>query len=101
MQNRRKWPRYKIILPIKASSLAQSSEPFSETGTLSDISVWGALVRVQKAFPVGLKIELSVKLPVVEKWMVYKGEIIRVNSDSRGFSFAVKFDAAAPAFKSE
>ena len=90
-----------MVLPIKASGLALSGEAFSETGTLSNISVWGALVRVQKALPAGLKIELSVKLPVVEKWMVYKGEIIRVESDSQGFSFAVKFDAATPTFKSE
>ena len=90
-----------MILPVKASGSALSGEAFSETGTLSNISVWGALVRIQKALPLGLKIELSVKLPVVEKWMVYQGEIIRVESDSRGFSFAVKFDAAAPDFKGE
>lgn len=101
MQNRRKWPRYEMILPIKASGVAPSGEAFSETGTLSNISVWGALASVQKALPLGLRLELSVKLPVVEKWMVYTGEVIRVEWDPRGFSFAVKFDSAAPAFKGD
>ena len=101
MQNRRKWPRYEMILPIKASGIALSGEAFSEAGMLSNISVWGALGRVQKALPVGVKVELSVKLPVVEKWMIYTGEIIRVEWDPRGFSFAVKFDSAAPAFKKD
>ena len=90
-----------MILPIKASGLTLSGEAFAETGTLSNISVCGALIRVRKALPVGLKVELSVRLPVVERWMVYRGEIIRVESDSQGFSSAVKFDAAAPVFKSE
>ena len=101
MQNRRKWPRYKMILPIRASGVAPSGEPFSETGVLSNISVWGALGMVQRALPVGVKLELSVKLPLVERWMVYTGEIIRVESDSRGFGFAVKFDSAAPVFERE
>jgi hypothetical protein len=90
-----------MILPIEASGATLSGETFSEKGTLSNISVWGALVRVQKALPVGLRVELSVKLPVVERWMIYTGEIIRVESDSRGFGFAVKFDSAAPDFKRE
>lgn len=88
-----------MVLPIKASGFARSGEAFGETGTLSNISVWGALVKVQKALPLGLKIELSVKLPVVERWMMYKGEIIRIESDSQGFSIAIKFDSAAPDFK--
>jgi hypothetical protein len=88
-----------MILPVKASGLALSGESFSETGTLSNISVWGAFVEVQHPLPVGLKLELSVKLPLVEKWMVHTGEIIRVENNSRGFGLAVKFDSAAPAFQ--
>jgi hypothetical protein len=88
-----------MTLPIKASGVAPSGEAFTEAGMLKNVSVWGALGTVQRALQVGIRIELSVKLPVVERWMIYTGEVVRVETDGEGTRFAMKFDSAAPDFE--
>jgi c-di-GMP-binding flagellar brake protein YcgR len=96
----RKRSRYKASWAAKLKGIDPEGAIFEEEGTLENISAGGALVRLEKAIPIGSRLEISIKLPF-KKWMVLGGEVIRIETSATNIKVALKFEGRWPTFISE
>jgi hypothetical protein len=53
-------------------------------GIITDISTVGMFIKTERTFPVGRPIRISCRLPGLEKALILKGEILRIESSGIG-----------------
>jgi hypothetical protein len=96
---RRKWGRYRVQWPVRASFLSSSGVRMEEVGQLDNISAYGALGRFANPIPIGAEVRLSVKLPYSrEVWIALTGRVLRSEPASENVTVAIKFDNSKPEF---
>ena len=96
---RRSLPRYKVTWPVKVTARNQDGVRIFGSGALENVSARGALICVDKPLWPGAKIDLSIKLPYpTDAWMLYAGEVLRIQSADSGHRAAITFSFSKPVF---
>jgi hypothetical protein len=96
---RRKWGRYRVQWPVRASFLSPSGVRMEEVGQLDNISARGALARFANSLPIDAEVRLSVKLPYSrDVWIAMNGRVLRSEPASQDVNVAIKFDSSKPDF---
>ena len=97
--DRRQRRRYEVDWPFRVKGTDPSGLGILNTGVLRDISPRGAYGYIGRALAVGMRMEVSIRLPLrEERWMSYSAEIIRVEQSGSQMGVAMRFDNARPEF---
>lgn len=99
---RRRMPRYQVDWQFRVKGTDPTGLGFLNTGRLRDISARGAFGYIGRPLAVGVKMEVSIRLPMKDEvWIKYSAEIIRVEQAGSQIGVAFKFDTARPQFYSK
>jgi hypothetical protein len=91
--------RYQVDWPFRVKGTDPSGLGILNTGVLSNISSRGAFGYIGRALAVGVRMEISIRLPLrEERWIKYSAEIVRVEQAGSRIGVAFKFDTSRPAF---
>ena len=96
---RRLLPRYSVDWPVKLTGRGNIGIRYFGEGVLENIGAKGACLFTNKSLQVGERLDISIKLPIrQENWLVYSGEVIRIEGVWPQVRVAIKFDFSRPAF---
>ena len=99
MIERRKGRRFIVDWPVRVEGANGGGNGFEQAGVLQNISSGGAMLYLTTPVPVGMKLDVYIKLPLKgKKWMKYSARIIRIEEGAANFLAAVKFERARPEF---
>ncbi|MFP5261376.1 MAG: PilZ domain-containing protein [Blastocatellia bacterium] len=102
LPDRRRTHRYQVDWPFRVKGTDPSGLGILNTGKLSNISPRGAFGYIGRLLAVGMKVEVSIRLPLKEeRWIKYSAEVVRVEQLCSQTSVALKFDTSRPAFYSK
>lgn len=72
-----------------------------EAGSLMDLSSRGAFLSIPSQLKIGMRLELSIRMPSEpERWMTYTAEIVRIDQGRGRVGVATKFLTARPRLRS-
>jgi PilZ domain len=101
LPDRRLTHRYQVDWPFRVKGTDPTGLGILNTGKLRDISARGAFGYIGRPLVVGMKMEVSIRLPVKEeRWIKYSAEIIRVEPLGSRTGVAFKFNTSRPMFYS-
>lgn len=102
LPDQRRMHRYQVDWPFRVKGTDPSGLGILNTGKLRDISPRGAFGYIGRLLAVGMKIEVSIRLPLKEeRWIKYSAEVIRVEHLGSQTGVALKFDTSVPVFYSK
>jgi hypothetical protein len=85
--------------PVRVEGTNGGGHDFEQAGVLQNISSGGAMLHLKKSVPVGMRLDVYIRLPLKgKKWMKYSAHIIRTEGADANFLAAVKFEGARPEF---
>lgn len=94
---RRRAQRFTVDWEIVVRGKDELGSSFDEAGNLRDLSPRGAFLSISRELRVGAKLDVWIRMPSEpERWMVYTGEVVRVEEDHTGFGAATKFLTPRP-----
>ena len=93
---RRKWDRLRVPVPIFVRGLDESGKPFVEFSTALNISAGGALLAIKRYLPSDTKVSLEIPAPAFPRKHLesqnLKAKIVQVRNSDRyhlcGLSFS-------------
>lgn len=97
--DRRASRRFPVGWDITIRRVGRNGKIYNEIGDLTNLSSSGSYIKLARLARVGDKLEVCINIPMKRKhWMVYSGEIVRLQSSDSGVGVAVKFDKLRPEF---
>lgn len=94
---RRKARRFEVDWDVAIESQGGMSSGFDDTGRLQNLSSRGAFLYLNRPLEVGTKLQVSIRLPVVEdRWAKYWAEVIRVECSYPRIGIAMRFKRLRP-----
>jgi PilZ domain len=96
----RRWARrFYIRWNVLILSLDDTDSIFCEPGELVNLGSSGALIYLSRFLKPGTKLIVRLRVPFrKENWMLYSGEVVRIQNANLVFGIAVKFDTSRPKF---
>ena len=89
---RRRAQRFTVDWEVIVRGKDELGSSFDETGSLRNLSSRGAFLSISRELRIGARLEVWIRIPSEpERWMVYTGEVVRIEEDRSGIGAATKF----------
>lgn len=94
---KRKARRFKVEWNATIRGKDHQGGSFNDVAKLANLSSHGAFLYLNRQVRIGMKLDLSIKLPFdPERWMNYSVEVVRTEDEGRRVCVAVKFTNIRP-----
>jgi hypothetical protein len=94
---RRKARRLAVDWDVVVRGLDQRAFPIDEAAHLENLSSRGAFLYLTRQLAIGTRVRLRIRMPVEdERWMLYTGDVVRVEEGPLGFGTALRFSRVRP-----